>query len=74
MTLTSDIISRIIVSRAYRLYMYCIIWGRNFKFGEYRCNLGRQNGEYHFYVTLTLISDLIPTIMVSGAYLLYYLR
>ena len=29
---------------------------------------------YHFRVTVTLTSDLVFRIIVSGAYLLYYLR
>ena len=29
---------------------------------------------YHFWVTVTLTSDLVFRIIMSGAYLLYYLR
>ena len=29
---------------------------------------------YHFWVTVTLTSDLVLRIIVSGAYLLYYLK
>ena len=29
---------------------------------------------YHFWVTVTLTSDLVFRIILSGAYLLYYLR
>ena len=36
------------------------------------CILGRRSVAYHFWVTLT--SDLVFRIIVSGAYLLYYLR
>ena len=38
--------------------------------------LGWQSVAYHFRVTvtLTLTSDLVFIIIVSGAYLLYYLR
>ena len=38
--------------------------------------LGRQGVVYHFpvTVTLTLTSDLVFRIILSGAYLLYYLR
>ena len=36
--------------------------------------LGWQRVAYHFRVTLTLTSDLVFRIIVSGAYLLYYLR
>ena len=40
------------------------------------CILGWQSVTYHFRVTLTmtLTSDLVFRIIVSGAYLLYYLR
>ena len=36
--------------------------------------LGMGGVAYHFRVTVTLTSDLVFRIMVSGAYLLYYLR
>ena len=36
--------------------------------------LGWRSVAYHFRVTLTLTSDLVFRIIVSGAYLLYYLR
>ena len=38
--------------------------------------LGWRSVAYHFWVTvtLTLTSDLVLRIIVSGAYLLYYLR
>ena len=38
------------------------------------CILGWQSVAYHFGVTVTLTSDLVFRIIVSGAYLLYYLR
>ena len=40
------------------------------------CILGWQSVTYHFRVTvtLTLTSDLVFRIIMSGAYLLYYLR
>ena len=40
------------------------------------CILGWRSVSYHFWVTvtLTLTSDLVFRIIVSGAYLLYYLR
>ena len=40
------------------------------------CILGWRSVAYHFRVTvtLTLTSDLVFRIIVSGAYLLYYLR
>ena len=36
--------------------------------------LGWRSVAYHFWVTVTLTSDLVFRISVSGAYLLYYLR
>ena len=36
--------------------------------------LGWQSVAYHFQVTVTLTSDLVFNMIVSGAYLLYYLR
>ena len=36
--------------------------------------LGWRNGAYRFWVTVTLTSDLVFRIIVSRAYLLYYLR
>ena len=36
--------------------------------------LGWRSVAYHFRVTMTLTSDLVFRIIVSGAYLLYYLR
>ena len=38
------------------------------------CILGWRSVGYHFWVTVTLTSDLVLRIIVSGAYLLYYLR
>ena len=38
------------------------------------CILGLRSVAYHFRVTVTLTSDLVFRIIVSGAYLLYYLR
>ena len=38
------------------------------------CILGWGSVTYHFRVTVTLTSDLVLMIIVSGAYLLYYLR
>ena len=38
------------------------------------CILGWRSVSYHFQVTVTLNSDLVLRIFVSGAYLLYYLR
>ena len=38
------------------------------------CILGWRSVSYHLQVTVTLTSDLVFRIIVSGAYLLYYLR
>ena len=38
------------------------------------CILGWRSVAYHFQVTVTLTSDLVFRIIVSGAYFLYYLR
>ena len=38
------------------------------------CILGWLSVLYHFWVTVTLTSDLVLIIIVSGAYLFYYLR
>ena len=38
------------------------------------CILGWGSVTYHFRVTVALTSDLVLVIIVSGAYLLYYLR
>ena len=68
-TLTSDLVFRIIVSGAYLLYslsgipnLMCIYI------------LGWPSVTYHFLVTVILTSDLDLIIIVSRAYLLYYLR
>ena len=68
-TLTSDLVLRIIVFGEYLIFfevgipnLVCI------------CILGWGSVTYHFRVTVTLTSDLVLMIIVSGAYLLYYLR
>ena len=38
------------------------------------CILGWRSVASHFQVTVTLTSDLVFRLIVSGAYLLYYLR
>ena len=38
------------------------------------CIFGWRSVRYHFWVTVTLTSDLVFRIIVSGAYLLYFLR
>ena len=38
------------------------------------CILGWRSLTYYFLATVTLTSDLVLIIIVSGAYLLYYLR
>ena len=70
-TLTSDLVFRIHLSRAYLIL---------FKVGisslVYGCILGWWSVAFHNWVTvtLTLTSDLVLRIQLSGAYLLYYLR
>ena len=39
-----------------------------------KCILGWWSVTYHFQATVTLTSDLVLRIIVSGAYLLYYLK
>ena len=52
-----------------------IFWGRNSKL-MCGCIFGWRSVAYNFWVTvtLTLTSDLVFRIIVSGAYLLHYLR
>ena len=38
------------------------------------CIIGWRSAAYHFGLTVTLTSDLLFIIIVTGAYLLYYLR
>ena len=70
MTLTSDLVLKIIVSGAYLLYSLSLefqIW----------CVDASWDGKVShsiFGVTVTLTSDLVFRIIMSGAYLLYYLR
>ena len=66
-TLTCDLVLRIIVFGAYLIFfeagilnLVCI------------CILGWGSVTYHFWVTVTWTSDLVLIIIVSGAYLLYY--
>ena len=70
-TMTSDLVFRIIVSSAYLILFEVGI--SNLVCG---CILGWRRVAYHFRVTvtLTLTSVLVFRIIVSGAYLLYYLR
>ena len=68
-TLTSDLVSRIIVSEHISRFFFelgipnwvCL------------CILGWSSVTFHFRVTVTLTSDLVLIIIVSRAYLLYYL-
>ena len=69
-TLTSDLVLRIFCVRSISLIFFevgipnlvCI------------CIMGWWSLAYYFRVTVTLTSDLVLIIIVSGAYLLYYLR
>ena len=70
MTLTSDLVSR-----------NCIEWCISPIFFEVgiqnvmcKCVLGWRSVTYHFCVTVTLTSDLVLRIILSGAYFLYSLR
>ena len=69
MTLTSDLVLRIIV------YGACLIF---FEVGipnlVCECIIGWRSVTYHFQVTEILTSDLVFRIIMSGAYLLHYLR
>ena len=65
-TLTSDLVFRIIVSGANHLYDVGI---PNLVF---RFLLGWRSGAYHFGSILTLTSGLISMFFISEAYLLYY--
>ena len=67
-TLTYNLVSRIIVFRAYLIFF--VVGIPNF---VCLCILGLGECHYHFRVTVTLTSDLVLIIIVSGAYLLYYL-
>ena len=67
-TLTSDLVLRIIVFGAYFLYFFEVRI-RNL---VYICILGCRSVTYHLRVTVTLTSDLVFRIVVSRAYLLYY--
>ena len=60
LTLTADLVSRIIVFRAYLLHYF----GRSSKFGG-GCILRWRSVEYHFWVIVTLISDLISLVILS---------
>ena len=69
MTLTSDLVLRIIMCGTYLIFfqvgipnLVCV------------CIMGWRSVTYHFQVPVTLTSDLVFRIIVFGAYLLYYLR
>ena len=68
-TLTSDLVLRIMCSEHIFIFfevgipnLVCI------------CILGWGSVTYHFLVTVTLTSNVVLIIIVSGAYLLCYLR
>ena len=69
-TLTSDLVLRIIVFGAFFSYIFEV--GIQNLVCIYILGLGSVT--YHFRVTVTLTSDLVLIIIVSGAYLFYYLR
>ena len=64
MTLTFDIVSRILVSGAYEVGTLNLLCG---------CILEWWRVGSHFGVTVILISDLVSRIIVSGGYPLYCL-
>ena len=76
-TLTSDLVFIVIKCPSVPLRVRCIspilfeVGIPNLMCG---CILGWRSVAYHFWVTVTLTSDLVFRIIVSGAYLLYYLR
>ena len=78
-TLTSDLVFIVVNCPSVPLRVWCIspiffeVGIPNLVCG---CILGWRSVAYHFWVTvtLTLTSDLVFRIIVSGAYLLYYLR
>ena len=68
-TLTSDLVLKIIVPGA-----YLIIFEKGIPNLACECILGWLSVLYHLRVTVTLTSVLVLIIIVSGAYLFYYLR
>ena len=69
MTLTSDLVFRIIVPRAYLILLKVGILN-----SVCGCNFGLRSVTNHFPVILTLTFDLFCRIIMSRTYLLYYLR
>ena len=76
-TLTSDLVFIVVKCPSVPLCVRCIspiffeVGIPNLVCG---CILGWPSVAYHFWVTVTLTSDLVFRIIVSGTYLLYYLR
>ena len=68
-TLTSDLVLRIIVHGAYLIFFEVVIPNL-----VCECIIKWWSVTYHFQITVTLTSDLVLRIIMSGAYLLYYLR
>ena len=70
MTLTSDLVLRMIVSGAYSPIFF------ELGIPNLVCGyiLRRWTVAYHFRVTVTLTCDLVFRIIVSGGYLIYSLR
>ena len=62
-TLTSDLV--------FRIFVFLGVGVPNL---ECICIFGWWSLTYYFLATVTLTSDLVLIIIVSGAYLLYYLR
>ena len=77
LTLTSDLVFMVIKCPSVPLRVRCIspiffeVGIPNLMCG---CILGWRSVTYHFWFTVTLTSDLVFRIIVSGAHLLFYLR
>ena len=77
LTLTSDLVFIVIKCPSVPLRVWCIspiffeVGIPNLVCG---CIFGWRSVAFHFWVTVTLTSDLVSRIIVSRAYLLYYLR
>ena len=70
LTLTSDLVLRIFCVRSISLIFFEV----GIPNLECICILGWWSLTYYFLATVTLTSDLVLIIIVSGAYLLNYLR
>ena len=62
--LTSDLVSRICIDSG----AYLILFEVGIPYLVCECILGRRSVAYHFWVTVTLTSDLLSRIIVSWLY------